>query len=381
MNNKKIKVVVVYKIFNHYRKPVFDELSKIFNFLLIHSTNKSGVFNEKASYSKLVKRFFYGKKSTQVWLFTLLPILRFRPDVIIHEFTPSIISLHLTFLYSKLFDKKFIVWGHGYDFSLGGNPFDSNKAKIRKWYLKKSDAVIVYGLHAKEMLKKFINEDKIFVAQNTLDTDLLAILRDKYEKIGKENIKKDLKISYTYNIIYIGRLVFNKHPETLLDVSKYIASRVENVAFHIIGDGEAKEMLRSKIAENKLSNIFLYGGIHDENISGKYLYASDIMVLPGCLGLSVNHAMCFDIPVVSFKQGLTGPFHGPEAEYVVDNKTGYLAKTGDVEDMGEWIISYLKDIEKRKFMHAEIRFAAREIFPKKKMVEGIVDSVLYTLKD
>ena len=104
-----------------------------------------------------------------------------------------------------------------------------------------------------------------------------------------------------------------------------------------------------------------------------------MMIMPGALGLSVNHALCFDCPVVSFKQGLRGPFHGPEAEYVVDNRTGYLAKDWNIEDISEWIISYLTDFEKRTKMKTEIRFAVKEIFPKKKMVDGFINSIMYTL--
>lgn len=379
INTKKIKVVIVNKIFSHYRKPIFDDLNKIINLLLIHSSNKAGVLNVKASYSKKVKRFLYGKKTTQVWLFTLFPIFKYKPDVIIHEFTPSIISLHLTYMYCKVFNKKFIVWGHGYDLSQGENPYDANKAKIRLWYLKKSDAVIVYGQEGKKILKKYIDEKKIFVAQNTLDTNSLEIYRDEYEKAGKEQIKDELKIRFKYNLIYIGRLVFDKHAELLLDINKYVSERIEDIAFHIIGDGEAKETLISKVAEDKLSNVFFYGAIHDEKITSKYLYVSDMMIMPGSLGLSVNHALCFDCPVVSFKQGLTGPFHGPEAEYVVNNKTGYLAKDWNIEDISEWIISSLTDFEKRKRMQTEIRFAVKEIFPKKKMIDGFIDSIIYSL--
>ena len=71
------------------------------------------------------------------------------------------------------------------------------------------------------------------------------------------------------------------------------------------------------------NNVVFHGAIHDDVKTGEILFACDMMVMPGYLGLSVNHAFCFDCPVMSFEQQKNGPFHSPEVEYVINNKTGF----------------------------------------------------------
>ena len=50
-NTKKIKVVIVYKIFNHYRKPIFDELNK-YKELIDKTPNKFLKFHLKDQIQK-----------------------------------------------------------------------------------------------------------------------------------------------------------------------------------------------------------------------------------------------------------------------------------------------------------------------------------------
>lgn len=351
-----LKVLIIQRIFSNYRKPVLDRLALKYKFRLIHAKNNSGISQTSAHYSREVKSFKYGKKETNVYLCVLHQLVSFNPDIVIHEFNPSIISLHISYLYSRLFHKKFIVWGHGYNLSKGFNPNESIKSKIRLWYLKHSNAAIVYGQREKSVLGKYVSEKKIFVAQNTLDTDKLINLRKEFEKLGVESIKKELCIKHKYNLIFIGRLISKKKPELLIELYKrFPLSIKEKIAIHIIGDGELYENIKKLVEdENLKENIFLYGRIDDDFVTGKYLFLSDLAINPGYLGLSVNHSFCFHTPVVSFQQGPKGPFHSPEVEYIIQNETGYLARTNDINDMKGFIISYLENSNIQMFMRDEI---------------------------
>jgi len=374
----KLNVTIIYKVFNHYRKPIFDELNRYFNLTVLHSLNETWVKSAKANYSKFVNSFSYGKKPTQVWLFVENKILINKPHVIIHEFTPSLISLYTTFLISKILNIKFIIWGHGYNKSVEFN-HNSLIMKVRFFFMKRSDAIILYGERDKQFLSNYINSNKLFIAQNTLDTEKLTALRDQFEEIGKLKVKEELGIRYKFNIIYIGRLLQEKNPDVILELNKLFIMEKIDIGIHFIGDGEYKTSLMKKCNENNFGNVHFYGEVHSDNITGKYLFASDLMVMPGYLGLSVNHSLCFDCPVVSFKQGPEGPYHSPEVEYVLNNKTGYLAKTGDVKDMKDWINNYLNDKNLQRVMKKEIKYSVIYRFPKRKMVQGILDAIEYSL--
>lgn len=57
--------------------------------------------------------------------------------------------------------------------------------------MKHSDAILVYGKRGKKELGKFINADKIFIAQNTIDTEFHNRLKREFDTIGKESLKKN----------------------------------------------------------------------------------------------------------------------------------------------------------------------------------------------
>ena len=115
MSKKNRRILVIQRIFSNYRKPIFDRLSSSYDFLLLHSKNQSGITQTKAPYSVSVRSVKYGNKETNVFLFVLFQIIKFNPEIIIHEFNPSILSLHTSYIYSRLLGKKIILWGHGYN--------------------------------------------------------------------------------------------------------------------------------------------------------------------------------------------------------------------------------------------------------------------------
>lgn len=377
MQNTGLKVVIIYKVFNHYRKPIFDQLAEKVNLTVLHSLNDSWVKSASTDYSVKVPSISYGSKPTQVWLFVIKELFKVKPDVIIHEFNPSIISLHTSFIYSKLFKKKFVVWGHGYNKQTGFNPSKSFIQRVRLWYMKRANAVLLYGQEDKKLFSSFIDKNKIFVAQNTLDTEALKVFFDDLQTDGLQNVKDGLNITHKYNLLYIGRLVKDKLPELLLDINSYLLDKGLDVGIHYVGDGEMAETIKSLTLERGFNNVYMHGAIHDDKVSAKYLFISDLMIMPGYLGLSINHAFCFGCPVVSFEQGPEGPFHSPEVEYVIQNKTGYLASQDKPNDMEDWISSYLSNVDKQVEMKKEIEYMVDHIFPKSRMVDGIVDSAKY----
>ena len=180
----KKEIMIVQRIFTDYRKALFDYLTKKEDIILIHSKNDSGIKQIQTDYSKKVFSIRYGKSETNVFMFMFMQILIYRPKIIIHEFAIGILSLFFVLLIAKLFNIKLILWSHGYNRKKGFHPENSIADKIRLFYLKKSNAVLLYGEKDRILLKKYINKEKIFVAENTFNTNELLSIYKKYEKEG-----------------------------------------------------------------------------------------------------------------------------------------------------------------------------------------------------
>jgi glycosyltransferase involved in cell wall biosynthesis len=121
------------------------------------------------------------------------------------------------------------------------------------------------------------------------------------------------------------------------------------ISIIVVVDGPLREKLIEDIYMKKLEkNVRFYGEIYDDLLTGELLFISDLMLMPGYLGLSVNHAFCYDCPVFSFKRGENGPYHSPEIDYVVDGMTVYLVDNFNIEKMVSIISDYLNNSEIQK---------------------------------
>ncbi len=340
MKENKTKLVVIQKIFAYYRKPLFDRLSGKYNLLVLHSENDSGIKQVTADYARKVRGVRFNRKNdTNVFLCTLMRIISFRPQIVIHEFALGIISLPLVIIACKLLGARLVLWSHGYDRKKGFDPAKSLSDRIRLLYFRLADALLLYSESDRMFLSKYINADKLFVAPNTFDTDALLKIRNRLSKTGKQKLGKMLGFRHRYNLVYIGRLLKSKYPDVLIRLYEKLSKvHGKNIGIHFIGSGEMLEELKNCVVEKKCAgNFYFHGPVYDDLETGKFLYASDLMVLPGALGLSIVHSFCFECPVVSFRQGKNGPYHGPEIDYVINGKTGYLADNGDLDDLAGFI--------------------------------------------
>jgi len=299
--------------------------------------------------------------------------------LVIHELAIGIISLPFTFLLCKILGIQFALWGHAYDRKRKFNPDKSLKDKIRLFYLQKSDAIITYGKQEKEFLAKIVDDKKIFIAQNTLDVPYLSKIKIQLEAEGKDAVKKRLNIVQKHNLIFIGRLLPSKHPEILIRVYEKLKDKLNNnLGIHFVGDGEMFNNLKTEvITKGYEKNFYFHRAIHDDEKTGELLYVCDMMVMPGYLGLSVNHAFCFECPIVSFQQGSDGPFHSPEVEYVENGKTGFLIETGNIEMMTTQIFNYLMDENLQQEMKNNILNMITNVCSIENMEKGFINCIDY----
>ena len=371
------KVLIIQRIFPHYRNFIFDELAKIVDLLVLHSRNESGIKQVTEYYSKEVKAFRYGKKETNVFLNVFNEIIKFKPDIIIHDTALGILSTPLVILLSKILRIKFLFWGHGYNMAKGFNPDKKFESNLRLFLMRRADGYIFYTNGVRTFFTKYLDSSRLFIAQNTLNTDQLLQIRNKLKNIPMHSLKDEIGYNSKYNLIYIGRMIKDKYPNILIDVYEILKKKYQiDLSIHFIGDGELVLKMKKLVESKKYQdNIKFYGSLYDDEIIGKYIFCSDLVVIPGYVGLTVNHAFCFECPVITFKQGVNGPFHSPEAEYIIDSQTGFFAKNFDSQDMARIIISYLKNTELQNIIKNNIREFVKAEIPKRKMLDGFLNAI------
>ena len=373
-----IKVFFVQKIFSHYRTSLYKKLSDIYEFSLITTGYKHSVnnFNNTKKYRKNIFYFKYSLNESGFFMDTFSPLILNKPKVIIYEFALGLLSLIPTLILSKLIGVKFILHGHGFDRKKGFNPQNNILDKFRVLIINHSDAVILYSHDAKSKISSHINNiNKVFVAPNTLNTDALLAIKSEILENDIKEIKKEIGFTAKKNFVFLGRLKRNKKPEICLDILKDIIQYDDDVCFHFVGDGEMMNELKKLSDEYSLNNfVHFYGTIHDIRKTGKMLICSDFMIIPGLAGLSINHSLSFNCPVLLIDQS----GHGPEIANIIDYKTGLMAK--NINQLKLFIKHYFQG-ETNQFNDDEINNYVKENLSFKKMIDGFENAVNYALRN
>ena len=212
---------------------------------------------------------------------------REKPDVAIY-FIWLRYKFSLPFIiFNRLFLKtKAIVWSKGINISGTGNKLMNNLYYLRQ---KVANALILYSDFEKQFIKTKM--DKVFVANNTIDQ------YSYYVGNPAIDIRKELEISSGKVVLFVGRVEKRKNLDLLTDV---FASDLKDHHLVIVGPG-VTEKQQERI--EGCDNIHAVGGVYDQKILSAYFQAADAFCIPGHIGLGVNEAFLFGIPVVTARIG------------------------------------------------------------------------------
>lgn len=204
-----------------------------------------------------------------------------------------------------------------------------------------SDAIVLYSRHEISDIKPR-NRPKVFVANNTINFENLPVIRE-----SKEQIKREFGIPFEKVVLFVGRMRRVKKVEHLIEVFNTIED--PGLGCVIVGDAMDYDLPRLI----KRDNIRYLGEVFDpKNIQiSKLFKASDLFCIPGDVGLGLNEAFFWGLPVVT-EEGL----QPPEIHYLTEGRNGFAVPENDLAALKEKILLLLRDDNLR----ARFSAAARE---------------------
>ena len=143
--------------------------------------------------------------------------------------------------------------------------------------------------------------------------------------------------------IAIGRLESQKNFRDLVAAWKYVAEEYPDWVLEIYGNGSLKESLQQQITSLGLDlQVRLMGSSSD--IRSKMLDSSCLVMSSAYEGfpMVLLEAVETGLPMVSYDCP-----KGP-AEIIIDGKSGYLVKPGDVEGLARRVCDVISDAGRRK---------------------------------
>lgn len=249
--------------------------------------------------------------------------------IFINTHTRFFLSSFLGFLISKMKSIKLIHTEHG-----GGSiVFDNFFVNlISKLYDKTIGNLIIRSadidIGVSKASCKYLEDNgakNIYLVQNGIDTK--AFIK------SKNNLKKDLKISNTEKVItYIGRLIYAKGVQDLIDCFFQIKRLEIPVKLIIVGNGSFKTNLERLAADD---DDILFLGLRNDIVD--ILSITDVLVNPSYsegLPTSLLEAGSLGIPVVATDVGGT-------KEIFID-EMGFLINLNDKKMLLDAIIRVLE---------------------------------------
>ena len=380
---KVLKIAYSNRIIPHFRAPVYANLSTRNNIDLTVFYGKglasgSQSNDDKPFDFKAIKLFtipFVFNRGNAIQLRAWHPFLIFhfiinKFDIVITEPSTNFLNNISVYLYCKLFNKK-MIW---YEAGVSINRKKSIKRRIFEIVNKKliygSDAFISYNSFAHNYLVENYNisVDKIFRAQNTIDTT--SVLNDikKYQSMIKET-RDEFEINTDKVIIFIGGIEMRKKVENVIIAAKEYSNKYDPCTVLIVGDGPDLDYYKNTYSIENYPVVYTGKRINDAVLM---LLISDIVILPGEGGLAINHAFACNKPFIGTDECVSGD--GSIRDYVIDGYNGFVADVDSIDDLVVKINLVYKSYKKLCKGANE----SSKLYTIPKLVDGMIEAINFT---
>lgn len=386
-----IKVAISQRIIPHYRVPVFEMVSKDENIDItvfygsgfnegteVNAINISRLFSKKIFTIKIPLKVGGTNKLIVLHPTLLFYLILGKYDVVITEPITNILNLFPILFYCKVFKKK-LIWHEA------GGVKKNNRSIFRKAidpvikiFINNSNAFLTYNSYADEFLIENYNvsQNKIFRAQNALDTTEIS----KQIEIFKDKIfENDIYLKYKdyKKILFLGALDKRKKINNLIKAVAILNEKfkLKSICL-IVGDGPDLQWIKDGSTKDDIKNVVFLGKKTLDAVL--YILLSDVVVLPGQGGLSINHALACGKPIIATEEAYS-PYTKSVYDYIEDNYNGKVAKTDDIVDLADKIYSVLSDNKKYINFSLNSQSKSKELSIEN-MVKGYINAIKYVLK-
>ena len=254
-----------------------------------------------------------------------------------------------------------------------GTILDSKVHNKLFWYLrynvhycalrKKANMVIMTddGTNGLDILKQLGNKtEKIYFWRNGVDDSILSTATDSQAS----DIRYKMRAYFNFLdndiiLMTLSRLVSWKRVDRAIDALSLLLQQYPNCKLIVIGDGDAKHDLQSRVMRGKIEDNVIFVGQVEQKLLWRYFACADIFLSLydiSNLGNPLMEAMRHGMPIITIDNGNT--------KSVINNgENGILVNSGEPEIIAEAIKEVINDSElKRRLSLGAVRFAKEKFW-------------------
>lgn len=154
------------------------------------------------------------------------------------------------------------------------------------WACSQTAANFLYG--------EQISKEKIKIMPNAIEID-----RFVYNEKVRSKYRREYGLKNCFVIGHVGRFVYQKNHEFLIDVFYEVAKQIENVKLVLLGEGKLLLQIKKKVRDLNLENKVLFLGKRDD--IHNWYQAIDVFCLPSRfegLPISMIEAQASGVPSI-----------------------------------------------------------------------------------
>ena len=298
--------------------------------------NHTADFDKKNSWItyrlKFYFNFFWPRWLRLLWQVNKIIKKKKVDKILVHHILPV---GYIAYLNKKLRQIPYYLFFHGRDLGLAF----SRKPYKAKLICHQAEKIIVNSQYIKDQLLNYLPEikDKIVVVY---PCPSLSNKNTDNKKLAE--IKELINPDHAPLLLTVARFVKRKGIDDSILAFKQILTEFPQAIYLIIGHGEEHIHLQALIVKNSLVNNVKIFSVSRADLPYYYQLADVFVLTPKELpegdvegfGMVYLEASFFGLPIVATKTGGV-----PEA--VLNGKTGLLAESGNIEQIGQAIIKLL----------------------------------------
>ena len=371
------KVYILQRVLTTYRLPFFSQLRDALERRGIELNLVYGCGNKADQKRGYLADLPWGLRISESYIKIGKEYLVFQPylrylkdaDLIIAVQEMKLLLNYLLLLKRKLSPFKLAYWGHSVNFQEDKNGL---RNKIKRKLNNAADWWFAYTSGEAQLIESAgFPSARITVVQNSIDTKNSLRLKAGIGKEEMDKVRSDLGIRPGQPVcLYCGGMYKEKRLDFLWEVCQRIKKKLLDFHMIFVGGGPYENEARAMSKENPWIHFV---GPAFERAQILYFMLSDILLMPGLVGLVILDCFTLEVPLVTTQYA----FHSPEIEYLENGRNGIMTKD-NVEDYCETVLRVLSDPKALASLKEGCRISAGR-YSMERMIESFSEGIVRCL--
>ncbi len=369
-----MKVLIVQPAIPHYRRPLFSGLAQQKDIELrvaapLEPMDTYPETEELIHFQALTSRDFAGGLAT-TYQRADIPAEMGPGDVLVVPGNPRILTIFPLILAARRRGMGVVWWGQAW--SATSQPW---RAGLRLAMMRRlADVWLLYTeVEAKSLAAKGFPAEGVFFTNNTIDERAIDVVIAAWDEERLRIFTETQDMANGKTILYCGRLTPKCKITLLLEAMPAVLGQVPEAQLVVIGDGELRGALERRADELGLGDkLRLLGALHGEEELAPWFLSSTCFAYPGAIGLSLNHAFGYGLPVVTHDN----PHQQmPEFSALTAGENGLLFRQHDHLSLAETLAGLLADEQRCRTLGQNAYRTVRGPFSMERMVENFAAAI------